>query len=165
MRRTGRLVVAVAIAAALAAGTGSCIAAAAETPTRREYVLQLEPVCKPGADETQRVMKGVKDDVDGGRLAVAAGKFGQAGKIFGKTVKTIARVPQPAADTVRLKQWFVYLNRQEAFLGQISAQLRAKHTIKAQRLTSRFIQNGNAANNVVLAFGFDYCSFRFSRFG
>jgi hypothetical protein len=38
-------------------------------------------------------------------------------------------------------------------------------TIKAQRLTARFIHNGNLANNDTLAFGFDYCSFKFSRYG
>ena len=62
-------------------------------------------------------------------------------------------------------KWFVYLNRQEAYLQEISAQLRAGHKIKAQRLTGRFIHNGNLANNVTLAFGFDWCSFKFSRYG
>ena len=62
-------------------------------------------------------------------------------------------------------KWFGYLKRQEAYLRQITAQLRAEQTIKAQRLTARFIHNGNLANNVVLAFGFDYCSFKFSRYG
>ena len=50
-------------------------------------------------------------------------------------------------------------------MKEISAQLRMDHEIKAQRLTARFIHNGNLANNVTLAFGFDYCSFKFSRFG
>ena len=40
-----------------------------------------------------------------------------------------------------------------------------ENAIKAQRLTARFIHNGNLANNVVLAFGFDWCSFKFSRYG
>ncbi len=56
-------------------------------------------------------------------------------------------------------------SRQESYLKQITAQLQAGHAIKAQRLTARFIHNGNLANNVVLAFGFDYCSFKFSRYG
>ena len=37
--------------------------------------------------------------------------------------------------------------------------------IPAQRLTARFIHNGNLANNTVIAFGFNYCSFKFSRYG
>jgi hypothetical protein len=111
-------------------------------------------------------MKGVRDDVrDPARISIAARKFGKAARIFGGTIATIARVPRPAADLGRLKEWFVYLNRQEDYLVQIAAQLRHDHTIKAQRLTARFIHNGNLANNVTLAFGFYYCSFKFSRYG
>jgi hypothetical protein len=152
------------VAIAFAAGTLSAVAAA-EAPTRQEYVARLETICKPQAEATQRAMDGVRDDVRAGRMAIASHKFGQAAKIFGATVKAIGRVPRPTADRARLKKWFVYLNRQEDYLKQISAQLRAGHSIKAQRLTARFIHNGNLANNVTLAFGFEWCSFRFSRFG
>ena len=31
--------------------------------------------------------------------------------------------------------------------------------------TQMFFHNGNLANNVVLSFGFEYCSFKFSRYG
>ena len=64
------------------------------------------------------------------------------------TITEIARVPRPAADLRRLKEWFVYLNRQESYLVRIADELRREHTIKAQRLTARFIHNGNLANNV-----------------
>jgi hypothetical protein len=137
----------------------------AEGPTRKEYVSQLEKVCKPGAQSTQQAMKGVRDDVKENRIPIATTKFGQAAKIFGGTIKTISRNPRPAADVERLKKWFVYLNRQEDYLVEITAQLRVGHKIKAQRLTARFIHNGNLANNVTLAFGFNYCSFKFSRYG
>jgi hypothetical protein len=140
-------------------------ATAAEAPTREEYVAQLEQVCRPDAEATQRAMKGARADVRAERLAVAAGKFGRAASIFGSTVKAISAMPRPGADTAKLGRWFGYLKAQESYLQQITAQLRAGHTIKAQRLTARFIHNGNLANNVVLAFGFDYCSFKFSRYG
>lgn len=159
-----RRAVVVLIAAAVPPASFGAIAAA-EAPTRAEYVRQLEAICKPGSKETQRAMDGVRDDVHASRIGIAAHKFSRAAKIFGTTVQRISAVPRPPADAARLKQWFAYLNRQEAYLKQISAQLRAGRTIKAQRLTARFIHNGNLANNVVLAFSFDYCSFRFSRFG
>jgi hypothetical protein len=141
------------------------LAVGAENPTRDEYVSRLEAVCKPGAEATRRAMKGARADVQAERLAVAAGKFGKATSIFGSTVKRIGAVPRPPADTSRLSKWFTYLKRQESYLGQITAQLRAGRAIQAQRLTARFIHNGNLANNVVLAFGFQYCSFKFSRYG
>ena len=140
-------------------------AAAAEAPTRTEYVDQLEAICKPDAQATQRAMKGARADVRNERLKPAAAKFAKATSIFGGTVKQISAVPRPPEDAAKLGKWFTYLNRQESYLQQITAQLRQEHAIKAQRLTARFIHNGNLANNVVLAFGFDYCSFKFSRYG
>lgn len=140
-------------------------AAAAEAPTREEYVTQLEGVCKPDAEATRVAMKGARSDISAERLAQAAGKFAKATSIFGGTVKEIALVARPAADTAKLAKWFGYLKAQESYLKQITAQLRADHAIPAQRLTARFIHNGNLANNTVLAFGFDYCSFKFSRYG
>jgi hypothetical protein len=140
-------------------------APAAEAPTREAYVEQLETVCKPDALATQRAMKGARGDIRAERLKAAAGKFGKAASIFGSTVEEIAPVPRPPADTDRLSKWFTYLKRQASYLREITAQLRQDHAIQAQRLTARFIHNGNLANNVVLAFGFDYCSFKFSRYG
>jgi hypothetical protein len=153
--------------AALAAALfgGAATAAGAETPTRDEYVTQLEKVCKPDAEATRRAMKGARADIRAERLAVAAGKFAKATEIFGSTVNEIAAVSRPAADAAKLSKWFGYLGKQKSYLQQITAQLRADRAIKAQRLTARFIHNGNLANNVVLAFGFDYCSFKFSRYG
>lgn len=140
-------------------------APAAEAPTRAEYVERLEAICKPDALATQRAMKGARGDMRAERLAAAAGKFAKATSIFGSTVKEIAAVPRPPADTAKLGKWFTYLNRQASYLRQITAQLRRDRAIKAQRLTARFIHSGNLANNVVLAFGFNYCSFKFSRYG
>jgi hypothetical protein len=144
---------------------GAAVASAAEAPTRAEYVPRLEAICKPDAEATQRAMKGARTDIQRERFSVAATKFAKAEKIFGQTVRKIAAVPRPSADAARLDQWFVYLNRQESYLGQITANLKAGRGIAAQRLISRFIHTGNLSNHVVLAFGFDYCSFKFSRYG
>ena len=136
-----------------------------ESLTRAEYVTRLEAICKPRSELTQRAMKGVRADVREGRLPVAARKFERGEKIFGTTIDKIARVPRPPDDLRRLDEWFGYLNRQEDYLGRIAAELRAGREIKAQRLLSRFIHNGNQANNTTLAFEFDHCSFKFSRYG
>lgn len=162
--RRGRAAVAGALAALLLA-TATATAGAEEGPSRSEYVSQLETVCKPDAEATQRAMKGARADIKTERLAAAAGKFAKATKIFGGTVKQIATVPRPPTDTAKLGKWFGYLKAQEAYLQRITAKLRADDPIQAQRLTARFIHNGNLANNAVLAFGFDYCSFKFSRYG
>ncbi|HEY1355134.1 MAG TPA: hypothetical protein VGF09_02355 [Solirubrobacterales bacterium] len=170
----GRAVVAV-FAVALAAGVIGGAAYAEETPvgtattegpSRTEYVAELEEICKPGAKETQQAMDGVRDDVHyPSRIPLAAKKFSKAAAIFGGTINQISAVPRPFADEARLQKWFGYLKRQEQFLKEIASELRADRTIKAQRLTARFIHHGNLANNTTLGFGFNYCSFRFSRFG
>jgi hypothetical protein len=139
--------------------------ALAEGPTRDDYVKKLESVCKPGAEATQRAMKGARADIGAERLEDAAGKFARAAQIFGSTVQKIAKVSRPPADTAKLAKWFGYLKRQESYLRQITVELRAGHSIRAQRRVARFIHNGNLANRVVLAFGFNYCSFKFSRYG
>jgi len=140
-------------------------AVAVEAPSRTEYVTQLEGVCKPDAEATRVAMKGARADISAERLALAAGKFSKATSIFGGTVKEISAVPRPPTDAAKLTKWFGYLKAQESYLKRITAQLKADNPIQAQRLTARFIHNGNLANNTVLAFGFDYCSFKFSRYG
>lgn len=164
MRKVGEMK-RVLVMAVLLALLGSAVAVADEGPTRAEYVEGLEAICRPDAAATQAAMRGARGDIRAERLGAAAGKFAEATRIFGGTVKQIAAVPRPAADAARLSKWFGYLNAQESYLRQITTQLRAGQAIKAQRLTARFIHNGNLANNVVLAFGFNYCSFKFSRYG
>ena len=141
------------------------LAAAEGAPSRREYVAHLETLCKPRAIATQQTMKGVKAEVRAEELGPAARKFSRASHLFETTVRLMSAVPRPPADTTRLAKWFVYLGRQESYLKSITSDLRAGHTIAAQRLTARFIHTGNQANNTVLAFGFNYCSFKFSRYG
>jgi hypothetical protein len=160
--KRGRSIVAALLGLSLLAGG---TAAAAEAPTRDEYVSALEAVCRPDVEATQRAMRGARGDIKFSRLDAAAAKFAQGTAIFGATVDEIEAAPRPTADAAKLSKWFGYLRTQEAYLKQITAQLRRGHGVKAQRLTARFIHNGNLANNTVLAFGFDYCAFRFSRFG
>ena len=72
---------------------------------------------------------------------------------------------RPPTDTARLAKFgFVYLDRQQSVLKTITAQLRAGNAIPVQRLTARFIKNENAANNEVIALGFNYCRFKLSRY-
>lgn len=150
----------------LALAAGPALGAMAEPPSRAEYVDELEQMCKPRAQATQRAMDGVRQDVrKPKRIPTAARKFDKAASIFGGTIERIGKVSRPSGDEGKLKEWFFYLERQEAYLEEIAGQLHKRKTIKAQRLTARFIHNGNLSNNVVLAFGFDFCSFKFSRYG
>jgi hypothetical protein len=159
MRRLGA---AVALVAAIAL---SAPAGAETVPDRAEYVSRLESVCKPGVEETQRAVKGVRSDIKAERLAVAAGKLASAARIFDGTVSTISSVPRPPLDAKQLAKWFGYLRLQESYLAKAAAALRAERIVRYQHNAVRFVHNGNLANDVVIVFGFNYCRFKFSRFG
>ena len=165
MGRVLRVTVAIAAIALLGAADLAFAATTEGGPTRGEYVTGLESICRPDSEATQRAMKGVRGDVSDGRIDLAARKFGKGARIFAGTVKAMTPVSRPAADLARLRKWFHYLGQQEKYLKEVTVQLEADRVIRAQRAIARFIHNGNLANNVVLAFGFDYCSFKFSRYG
>ena len=143
----------------------SASAGAAVAPDRAEYVSSLESICKPGVEATQRAVRGVRSDIQAERLAVAAGKLWSAARIFDGTVREISAVPRPPLDATQLAKWFGYLRLQESYLGQAAAALRAERIVHYQHNSVRFVHTGNLANDVVIAFGFNYCRFKFSRFG
>lgn len=159
MRRLAALMLALAALAppALAADT-------AEAPTRAGYVAQLERICKPRSEATQRAVRGMRADVRAERLRVAAGKFARAQRIFADTVRSISAVPRPPEDRETLSRWFRALGEEQVYLGQIVSSLRTEDVARFQRVSADFIHQGNKANNVVVSFGFNYCAFKPSRF-
>ena len=139
------------------------VSPAAET-TRPEYVAQLEKICKPGSEATERAVRGMRSDIRSERLQLAATKFSKAKRIFAGTVGSIAKVPRPAADRAILVRWFAALNREIDYLGRTAAALRAEDVPRFQRVSGRFFQEGSKANNIVVSFGFDHCNFKSSRY-
>jgi hypothetical protein len=156
----------VAVAALLLLGlsVGAGISSAAGEPTRVEYVARLEGICRPGSDATEQAVRGVRADVRAERLAVAGRKFARADRIFAATVRSIATVPRPAADRPTLTRWFTALGKEEVYLGQMVKTLRRNDVAGFERVSARFIHEGNRANNAVVSFGFNYCAFRPTRF-
>ena len=110
-------------------------------------------------------MRGLRSDIQAERLAVAARKLSSAARIFDGTVGEISPVPRPPLDATQLAKWFGYLRLQESYLARAAAALRAERIVQYQHNAVRFVHTGNLANDVVIAFGFDYCRFKFSRFG
>lgn len=139
------------------------VSAAAEV-TRTEYVNELEKICKPGSEATQRAVQGMRSDIRSERLRLAASKFAKARRIFAGTVNSISTVPRPAADRATLSRWFAVLDRETDYLGRTAAALRAEDIPRFQRVSGRFFQEGSKANNVVVSFGFNYCNFKSSRY-
>jgi len=132
--------------------------------TRPEYVKQLETICKPGSEATERAVRGMRSDIRAERLQLAATKFAKAKRIFAGTVSSIAKMPRPGADRATLTRWFAALGRETDYLGRTAAALRAENIPRFQHVSGRFFQEGSKANNVVVSFGFNYCNFKSSRY-
>jgi hypothetical protein len=131
---------------------------------RDEYVERVEPICKANTDANSRILKGVKEQVKGGKLVSAGKRFIQASGALGKSVTQIAAVPQPAADEAKLTKWIGYLKAEKTYLQKIGQALKAENKFKAQKLAVELNKNNNKANNTVISFGFDECRIDSSRF-
>jgi hypothetical protein len=140
------------------------VAEEAPAPSRAEYVAKLEGICKPRALATKRAVRGMRADLRAERLAIAAAKFARASRLFATTVREISPLPRPLADRATLARWFRYLDQEESNLRRIVAVLRANHPVAFQHASARFVKSGERADNVVLAYGFNYCYFKLSRF-
>jgi len=149
---------------ALVACFASGATAAAAELTRPDYVSQLETICKPDAEATQRAVAGTRADVRRERFRRAAAKVTEAKRIFTGTVRSISAVARPAADRAILARWYAALGRESTALARTAAALRVEDLARFQRVWADFIHEGNKANNVVVSFGFNYCAFKASRF-
>lgn len=150
---------------AAACGSALCANANAEELTRSEYVAKLESLCKPTVLEIERKVDGVRSDVHSGRLKVAGEKFGIAARIFGGSVRSITPIPRPKEYRSQLSTWFRYLHQQESYMQKISDAFGHERGHQGQRYVARFVHSGNLANNTVFGWGFNYCAFKFSRYG
>jgi len=137
---------------------------AAPDVSRAEYVARLEKICKPDSEATLRAVRGTRGDVRAERFRRAAAKVVAAKRIFTGTIHAISGVPRPAADGDTLGRWFAALKREAGALGRTAASLGAEDIPRFQRVWAEFIHEGNKANNVVVSFGFNYCTFKPSRF-
>jgi hypothetical protein len=164
-RRSSTLVIATAAALLCAALCGgAALAVTSAEQTRESYVAQVEPICKSNTEANERILAGVRREIKQGKLKLAAGQFKQAAAAFGRAVKQIAAVPQPAADKAKLSKWLGHLGDEQTFLAEIGKALKEGKKTKAQGLSVRLAHNGNLANNAVLGFEFDFCLIRQSRF-
>ena len=132
--------------------------------SRPEYVAKLEPICKANTNANARILKGVKRQVQRGKLGPAGKRFIRASRALGRSVRVMARVPRPAADTTRLSKWLGYLVREKRFLQLIGKSLKSGNKYKAQKLAVKLNRNNNQANNTVISFGFRECRIDSSRF-
>jgi hypothetical protein len=153
------------LAFALALLVAVPVAQAAEAElTRDQYVAKLEPICKANTAANSRILKGVKGQVQRGKLVPAGKRFIRASGALGRSIVQMAKVPRPAADATKLAKWFGFLKSEKTFLRLIGKALKSGNKFKAQKLAVKLNRNNNQANNTVISFGFDECRIDSSRF-
>ncbi len=142
---------------------GSSVAAA-EGPTRDEYRDAVEPICKVNTKANERILSGVRKQVQENKLKAAGAKFAQASTALKKARRELVGVPQPSADLQRLKKWLDYVKTEADLFGQTAKKLKAEDRRGANQMVIKLTQTANRANAQVLPFDFVYCRLEPARF-
>ena len=127
--------------------------------TKQGYVARAEGVCKAGvAQAGPLITKGFRE-VKKNEVLSAAPKFARAAKLYEGIRRRLGAIPPPAADARDLAAWLRRLEIQNDFLARSGDALAEDKRVKAQGYFTRFIHNGNLANDLVLGYGFKSCLF------
>jgi hypothetical protein len=153
-----------ALAVALLVTVPAALAAEGELDPKKAYAEQVEPICKANSEANSRILKGVKGQVQQGKLKPAGRRFVRASTALGKAVTQINRVPRPPEYEAKLGKWIGYLKSEKTYLQQIGQALKAEDKFKAQKLAVKLNSNNNKANNTVISFPFKECRIDSSRF-
>lgn len=135
----------------------AAVAYAEGTPTREEYVAQVDPICKQNTDTNKPLLDQARKLGKKKQYAAAAGKVSRVAANFARTIKSIEAVPRPEADSARLEKWFKYLRITETNLTKVVKALKHGNRVRATHEEIRVERSSNAANNVSSVFGFKYC--------
>jgi hypothetical protein len=139
-------------------------AAFAAEVSRDEYKEAVEPICKKNTQANERILAGVRKEVQRGKLKTAASKFTKASAELKKTVGELENVPQPAADSGRLAKWFSLVTVEAELFATAGKKLKAGDKPGAEHIVTKLTQNANKANVEVLPFSFRYCRLEPAKF-
>lgn len=131
--------------------------APAAVETRDEYKALVEPICKKNKQESDRLLKGVRNLVKQDKLDKAGTAFAKAGAALERAHKQLAAVEQPPADSAKLDKWLAEIKAEAALMKTISKKFKAGNKSKATSLAVKLQNNANKANTLVIVFQFDYC--------
>jgi hypothetical protein len=131
--------------------------AAAAEQTREGYVAAVEPICKSNKAAADRLLGPVKGLVKQDKLKQAATAFSKAATELEKTQKKLAAVPQPPSDAAKLGKWLTEIKGEVALMRTIATKFRQGKKGPASSLAVKLQSNATKANNLVIAFQFNYC--------
>jgi hypothetical protein len=132
--------------------------------TRDSYVETVEPICKANTEANEKILKGVRQKVQAGKLDVASRQVAAAARALKRTRTQLLQVEKPPADAARLTKWLGYVKVEVELFESLARKLAKDEKVGAQRLVVRLKSTANQANNQVLGFEFRYCKFQPSKF-
>lgn len=130
--------------------------ASAEGMTRKEYVAEVDPICK--AYEMKSVQPWTNSEKH--QLSLIrrlARERAQEGRNLDVLYLELKAVPQPRADEVRLTRWLGDLRSGALLLNGMSRAIRAGHPRRYRQLEARIKYDATLANKTVSRFDFAYC--------
>lgn len=127
--------------------------------TRAEYVERAEAICEFGVAKAKPLLRKGFSEFKANEVKLAGPKFTRASEYYTASRERLIAVPMPAEDKTDLRAWLKQVKVQNFFLERMGEVLTEGRRVKAQGYLSRFVHNGNAANDLVLGFGFKACLF------
>jgi len=132
--------------------------------TRETYKEKVEPICKVNSEASGRILKGVKKEVQQGKLKPAAVKFEKAAKALKQALTGLKGVPPPTADQSKITQWLKMIGEEVKLFEGTAKKLKAGNKSGAQAMSLKLTSTANRANNLVVGFEFNYCKVDTSKF-
>ncbi len=147
------------VVAVVALAAGVVGSASAAELTRGEYVDQAEAICKTGTKKSSPLLSKGLAELKENKVTSAGPKFITTAASFDAARAKLLKLPKPADDAEELGEWLSLLKVQNFFLRKTGKALSEGERVRAQGYLSRFVHNGNLANDTVLGYGFKYCLF------
>jgi hypothetical protein len=140
------------------------VLAGADEVTRTTYREAAEPICQKNTEANERILSGVRAEVNHGELTKAARKLAAASRALKATLSGLKALPRPPADQARLTRWFKYVAEEIGYFELAARQLKAGKKTQASKNVVRLTSTAARANAQVIPFEFTYCRLEPSRF-
>src|SRR5262249_28198600 len=137
---------------------GPLAAAAHASPTRAEYVVQVDPVCAAATRDIGRINRHFRHLHKRGRYRAAGATLRETGTRLAASVDHIRAIPPPSGDEATVTQWLSLVDRVAADnrrMGRAEAH-RKFHAVR--RLQAKNARVANRAHLLIQSWGFYACT-------
>lgn len=158
---SGRKLVALLVTAIALLGAMASLAVAVTPP---EFKEAAEPICKTNREANEKVLDGVRQNVQQGKLKKASRQLFAAAKALKRARTQLLAIPKPTEDTARLTKWLKGIKTEVELLESTGRKLANGDKNGAMKMIIRLKSNANQTNNLVLDYEFRYCRINPSEF-